>query len=153
MNTISHKMLCALMVLMLMVTLVVPAFSVSAAEELTTVKGWNLILGDQIGANFYVSVADSVSADAVMYVTDGSGTHQVALSAAQKDSDGNYIFTAKLAAAQMADTITLQLHDGENVGAVHTYTAVDYAKLPATTRLWQRWSKRCMPIIWQRMLT
>lgn len=121
------KLISAVLAVMLMLSLCAGVFSVSAAEDLATVEKWNLILGDEIGAQFYVSVADSVSADAVMSVTDGYGTHNYPISAAQKDDSGNYIFTANLAAAQMADTITLQLHDGENVGTAHSYNVVDYA--------------------------
>ncbi len=127
MKTPVKKLISAVLAVMLMLSLCAGIFSVSAAEEMTTVKNWNLILGEEIGAKFYVSVADSVSADAVMAVTDGYGTHNYPISAAQKDSNGNYIFAANLAAAQMADTITLQLHDGENVGTAHSYNVVDYA--------------------------
>ena len=122
------KILSAVLTIVMLLSLCAPAFPVSAAEELTTIKKWNLILGDEIAANFYVNVSDAVSDSAVMHVTDGYGTHQYALTAAKKDDNGNYIFTARLAAAQLTDTITLQLYDGENVGAVHTYSAVDYAK-------------------------
>ena len=123
------KILSAVLTIVMLLSLCAPAFPVSAAEELTTIKKWNLILGDEIAANFYVNVSDAVSDSAVMHVTDGYGTHQYALTAAKKDDNGNYIFTARLAAAQMADTISLQLHDGDNVGTAHAYTAVDYAKL------------------------
>ncbi len=127
MKNTMQKLLSAVLAVMLMLSLCAGIFSVSAAEDLATVEKWNLILGDEIGAQFYVSVADSVSADAVMSVTDGYGTHNYPISAAQKDDSGNYIFTANLAAAQMADTITLQLCDGENVGTAYSYNVVDYA--------------------------
>ena len=96
------KILSAVLTLVMLLSLCAPVFGVSAAEELTTVKNWNLILGDEIGAMFYVDIAESVSADAVMYVTDGYGVQQYPISAAQKDKDGNCIFTARLAAAQAA---------------------------------------------------
>ena len=121
------KILSAVLTLAMLLSLCAPVFSVSAAEELTKVTQWNLSLGDEIAANFCVSVSDSVSDDAVMVVTDGYGTHQYPLSAAEKDESGNYLFTARMAAAQLADTVTLQLQDGDAVGTAHTYSAVDYA--------------------------
>ncbi len=122
------KILSAVLVFVMLLSLCAPVFPASAADELTKVSQWNLVLGDEIAANFFVSVSDAVSDDAVMVVADGYGAQQYPLSAAEKDDSGNYVFTARLAAAQLADSITLQLHDGENVGSVHTYTAVDYAK-------------------------
>ena len=122
------KILSTVLMLVMLLSLCAPVFSISAAEELSTIKKWNLVLGDEIAANFYVNVSDAVSDSAVMHVTDGYGIQQYPLSAAEKDNSGNYIFTARLAAAQLSDTITLQLHDGANVGTAHTYTAVDYAK-------------------------
>ena len=101
--------------------------TIHAVYEKTSVVKWNLVLCDEIAANFYVRISDTVNADAVMYVKDGYGTHQYPLSEIEKDSDGNYIFTARLAVAQLSDTIVLQLHDGETLGPVHSYTAVDYA--------------------------
>lgn len=122
------KILSAVLTIVMLLSLCAPVFPVSAAEELTKVEKWNLVLGDEIAVNFYVSVSDGVSDDAVMYVTDGYGEQQYPLSEAEKDDSGNYKFTARLAAAQLADTITLQLHDGENQGSVHSYTAVEYAQ-------------------------
>ena len=103
------------------------AFNWIQADFLTRVEQWNLVLCDEIAASFCVSVPGTVSADAVMYVTDGYGTHQYPLSDADQDVSGNYIFTARLAAAQLSDIITLQLRDGEAQGPAHTYTAVEYA--------------------------
>ena len=121
------KILSAVLAIVMLLSLCAPVFPASAAEELTKVTKWNLSLGDEIAANFYVSVSDSVSDDAVMVVTDGYGTHQYPLSAVEKDESGNYLFTARMAAAQLADTVTLQLQDGDAVGTTHTYSAVDYA--------------------------
>ena len=123
-----RKILSTVLALIMLLSLCAPVFTASAAEEFTKVEKWNLALGDEIAVNFYVSVANPVSDDAVMVVTDGYGTQQYPVLAAEKDDCGNYKFTARLAAAQLADTITLQLHDGENLGEIHTYTALDYAK-------------------------
>ena len=122
------KILSLILTFVMLLSFCAPVFSVSAAEELTKVTQWNLVLGDEIAANFHVSVSDTVSDDAVMVVTDGYGAHQYLLSTTEKDESGNYLFTARMAAAQLADTVTLQLQDGDTAGTVHTYSAVDYAK-------------------------
>ena len=125
-----HKMLSVVLAFVMVLSLCTPFMDVFAAsEELTEVKQWNLVLGDEIAANFYVSVSDHVSSEAIMNVTDGYGTTSYNLNGTQKDENGNYIFTARMAAAQMGDTITLQLQDGATTGAIHTYKAVDYARV------------------------
>lgn len=119
----------SLFFLMTVLVLTVCVFSVGAENtELTTVRSWNLTLTDEIAANFYVDIADGVASDAKMQVTDGYGTWLYPVSEAKKDASGNYIFTARIAAAQMTDTISLQLISGEDVGAVHTYRAADYGR-------------------------
>ena len=130
MKTHLKKILSAVLTIAMVLCFCTPLFGVFAAEsELTKVEKWNLILGDEIAAKFRVSVSNAVASDAVMYVTDGYGTTQYALSEAQKDSNGNYVFTARLAAAQLADTITLQLHSGDQLGPVHSYSALEYAHI------------------------
>lgn len=104
-------------------------FAVGAENaELTTVDSWNLTLTDEIAANFYVNIADGVASDATMKVTDGYGTWYYPVTDAEQDQKGNYIFTARIAAAQMTDTISLQLVSGKEVGTVHTYCAADYGR-------------------------
>ena len=85
------KILSTVLMLVMLLSLCAPVFSISAAEELTTIKKWNLVLGDEIAANFYVNVSDAVSDSAVMHVTDGYGTQQYDLTAAKKDDNGNYL--------------------------------------------------------------
>ena len=103
-----HRMLSVVLAFVMVLSFCTPFMDVFAAsEELTEVKQWNLVLGDEIAANFYVSVSDHVSSEAIMNVTDGYGTTSYNLNGTQKDENGNYIFTARMAAAQMGDTITL----------------------------------------------
>ena len=124
-----QKLLSAVLGIAILMCLCAPVASVFATgEELTEVTQWNLVLGDQISANFHIRISQSVSSSAVMNVTDGYGTTSYAIADAEKDASGNYVFTARLPAAQLTDTITLQLRDGENVSTAHSYCAVDYAK-------------------------
>lgn len=127
MKNLLKKLISATLVLMLMVSLCTPVFNVSAAEGLSTVTQWNLVLCDNIAANFHIRVADSVSTNAAIHVSDGYGTTEYPLEQLNKDENGDYIVTAYLAAAQMADPIVIQLFDGETYGEQHTYNAVDYA--------------------------
>lgn len=122
------KALSVLLTLVLMLGICAPFCCLAAEDELTVVKKWNLILSDQIGVNFYVSISESVSANAVMNVTDGDGTTAYSIGSVPRDAEGNYIFTANLAAAQLADTVSLQIKDGDKVGEMHSYCAVDYAR-------------------------
>ena len=127
MKNLFKKLISATLVLMLMVSLCTPVFDVSAAEGLSMVTQWNLVLCDNIAANFHIRVADSVSTNAAIHVSDGYGTTEYPLELLSKDENGDYIVTAYLAAAQMADPIVVQLHDGDTQGEEHTYNAVDYA--------------------------
>lgn len=127
MKNLFKKLISATLVLMLMVSLCTPVFNVSAAEGLSMVTQWNLVLCDNIAANFHIRVADSVSTNATIHVSDGYGTTEYPLELLSKDENGDYIVTAYLAAAQMADPIVVQLHDGDTQGEEHTYNAVDYA--------------------------
>lgn len=127
MKNLLKKLISATLVLMLMVSLCAPVFNVSAAEGLSTVTQWNLVLCDNIAANFHIRVADSVSTNAAIHVSDGYGTTEYPLEQLNKDENGDYIVTAYLAAAQIADPIVVQLHDGDAQGEEHTYNAVDYA--------------------------
>lgn len=97
-------------------------------DAMGDIESWNLSLGDDLDLNFHVKVNASVAADAYMNITVGSGSpDSYKVSEAQMDDAGNYIFTANVAAAQMTDTITLQLSVGEELGAVHTYSVQQYA--------------------------
>ena len=124
-----RKLLSAVLVCVLCLGLMVPAAVPVAADEteLTAVSAWNLVLADEIAVNFHVSISDAAAEDAVMQVTDGYGTTEYPISKAEKNDDGTYLFTAYLAAAQMTDSITLQLVSGEETGPVHSYTAAQYA--------------------------
>ena len=81
----------------------------AVTTELDKVASWNLSLGDDISANFYVTISDEIAQNAVMNISIGGVKREYPVSTANRDLNGNYIFTADLAAAQMTDTITLQL--------------------------------------------
>ena len=60
--------------MLIAVSMLLIAFPVNAsAEAATVVKAWNIVLGDNIGANFYVEVPEG-TADAAVKVTVADDT-------------------------------------------------------------------------------
>ena len=111
--------------MMIAVSMLLGAFPVNAsAEAATVVEAWNIVLGDNIGANFYVEVPeDAVNAAVKVTVADQTETH--ALTA--PNSKGLYKVSVNVAAAQMTEDITLQLvADGTEYTPV-SYSIRDYA--------------------------
>ena len=107
------------------VILLMGALSVNAsAENTTTVEKWNIVLGDDIGANFYLNVPEDVAAASAVKVTVAGKTETYALS---KQADGLYQVCVHVAATQMTEDITLQLvADGVAYTPV-SYSVQDYA--------------------------
>lgn len=90
---------------------------------------WNLTLGNDLGVNFHVGIADSQKDNAYVQITVAGGTPvSYKVSEAMTDANGNYIFSVHMAAAQMNDTITLQLVVDDTYGQLYEYSVVEYAK-------------------------
>lgn len=93
------------------------------------VTGHSLLLGDDIGVNFYMDIADSILADStaeVKFTVNGRET-LVPVSGAAKTESG-YKFTCRVAAAEMNDVIKGQLYvGGEALGDEFTYSVKTYA--------------------------
>ena len=106
--------------------LLMGAFTVNVSAEATTaIEEWNIVLGDQIGANFYVNVPEN-TADAAVKVTVADRTETHALTA--PNSKGLYKVSVNVAAAQMTEEITLQLvADGTEYAPV-SYSIREYAE-------------------------
>lgn len=95
--------------------------------EAPDVAKWNLILGDDIGANFYIQIHDELVNQTVVNITVGEETASFNASDAQKNSDGAYIFPIHVAAAQMNDTITVDIVYGDQTVS-QIYTIRQYAE-------------------------
>ncbi len=95
----------------------VPAYTAS-------VKEWNIALGDEISATFYLNI-DSRLENAEVKVTVGG---KVVDSLMTETEDGTYAVTVKVAAAQMTDEIGIQIVAGDMIGSEMTYTIRQYAK-------------------------
>ncbi len=116
----TTKILSLLMAVILLLGLV----SMSVAAETTELAGvyQQLNLGDDLDMRFYVPADENT----VINVTVGANKTAYDLSGKTPDSNGHYVATASLAAAQMTAPITLDfVQDGANVQK--TYTVRDYA--------------------------
>ena len=105
--------------------LLMGAFAVNVSAEATTaIEEWNIVLGDQIGANFYVNVPENTANAAVkVTVADQTETHELTA----PNSKGLYKVSVNVAAAQMTEAITLQLvADGTEYAPV-SYSIREYA--------------------------
>ena len=114
-----------IILMLIAVSMLLIAFPVNAsAEAATVVKAWNIVLADNIGANFYVEVPEG-TADAAVKVTVADDTKTCKLTA--PNAKGLYPVSVDVAAAQMTENITLQLvADGTEYAPV-SYSIRDYA--------------------------
>ncbi len=93
----------------------------------TQVKQWNVVLGDDIGANFYVKLPNIAHESAILKVTVADNTESYDLSKLTANAEGLYMISVNVAAAQMTQDISLQLViDGVECEAA-TYTIAQYA--------------------------
>ena len=125
----TRKIFSAIFVCFLLVGLLPFAALADGQAELATVQAWNLVLADEIAANFCVSIPEDAVENAVMEITVGDAACVYPAAQAMQNPNGTYLFTARLAAAQMNDAITLKLFCGENVHFVKIYSVVQYAQV------------------------
>ena len=93
------------------------------------IVAWNLSLGDDLSMNFYVQVDDKILENAYIEIAVASAEPvSYKVSEATKTEDGYYVFAADVAAAQMTDTVTLQLVVGEEKGEIYSYSVIQYAQ-------------------------
>ena len=105
----------------------------SAAMTLLTdpvgnVEQWNVVLQDDIAANFHVRVNANIRDKAEIAVSIGSQTVNYPVKNLTVGENGTYGVKANVAAAQMNDTITVQVINGDDAGTEQTYSIVQYAK-------------------------
>lgn len=106
----TTKILSLLMAVILLLDFV----SMSVAAETTELAGvyQQLNLGDDLDMRFYVPADENT----VINVTVGENKTVYDLNGKTPDSNGHYVATASLAAAQMTTPITLEfVQDGANV--------------------------------------
>ena len=90
---------------------------------ITSITEWNVTLGDKIGANFYVAIDETNVPNTIVKITvnEETVTHSP-----KAPVDGKYVFSVDLAAAQMTDTILVEVICGETV-IQKEYTIRQYA--------------------------
>ena len=90
---------------------------------------WNVALGDDLSLNFLVKVDESIADTAtVEFTVAGKAAGSFKVSDAEKDENGNSVFVAHMAAAQMTEEVTLQVVAGEYAGEIHSYSVAKYAQ-------------------------
>jgi len=92
------------------------------------VESWNLTLSDDLAVNFMIRVPESFVATAKIVVAVAGETSEYSVASLTAQADGTYMVTARVAAAQMNDTITVQIVNGESTHWSKEYTVVQYAK-------------------------
>ena len=111
---------------------VTATFKTAAPVTYTYFVGQSLTLEGDIGVNFYVKLNDVDPANARVEFAWGSGskaaTQSAALADLTADANGLYKLTVRVAAAQMTDTITAELYDGETPVATQQYSVAKYAR-------------------------
>lgn len=97
---------------------------VTIQESLGNVESWGLNLNDNISVSFKMNIA-TPDANAAVRVTVKNSVTNIPVS--EVKANGN-IITVNLAAAQMTDTISLQIVDSQaNYSAKYDYTIREYA--------------------------
>ena len=94
------------------------------AAYTASVKEWNIALGDDISATFYVNV-DSRIENPTAQIAVGKNVSSADFI---KQDDGTYAVTVKVAAAQMTDDISIQVVVGDLVSDTMTYSIRQYAE-------------------------
>ena len=112
-----------LAILMLFGMLAVPAAATESAD--VKVEQWNIVLSDDIGANFCLNVPAELADGAVVNVTIAGQTTAYSLPA--PNEKGLYLIPVRVAAAQMTQGITLQLVTNGTQYDIGTYTIQEYA--------------------------
>ena len=101
-----------------------------AQQEIPKLEGsvaqWNLSLADDWKANFHLQISDSIVPSAQVQILVGEYLHSFPVKELQKTEDGFYLVSVGVAAAQMNDTISVQVINGEDCGEVYTYTVRQY---------------------------
>ena len=90
------------------------------------VKSWGMTLGGELSVNFEIYVHETIRETAQIAVTVAGEAYDIGDIAVGED--GYYTVTIKIAAAQMADTINIQItnSNGKNAGVSKDYTVEQY---------------------------
>lgn len=96
-----------------------------AADDVLDVAGISVTLHEAVSMNFHIAPEEIGAMD--VQVVIGSNA-PVAISPTGTDAEGNYIYVVELAAAQLTDTVTLQLVKDGEAGNAYTTSGRAYAE-------------------------
>ena len=92
------------------------------------VEGWSLTLGGDLTVNFKMRIHPDIQNTAQVVLTVAEKSICYTVSEHTPDDNGVYLFSVPVAAAQMADDITVQIVNGNDACTPRTYRVVDYAR-------------------------
>ena len=93
------------------------------------VEGWSLTLRGDLNVNFRLRIDDNICQTAQVVITVDENTFRYPVSKGYRDvADDTYGFTVPVAAAQMGDTICVQVVNGEETGPIMEYSVLQYAQ-------------------------
>ncbi len=92
------------------------------------VEGWSLTLGGDLTVNFKMRIHPDIRATACVVLTVAEERIYYTVSEHTADSTGAYLFSVPVAAAQMADNITVQIVNGDDTSVTKNYRVEDYAR-------------------------
>ena len=111
----ANRILSALLVLVMVLSML-PATVFATGETANALKGWNIILGDDIGVKFTLNSADYT------VITTVNGAEVTPTISGET-------VTVNVAAAQMTDTIGLTVKNGEETVHTGEYSVREYADI------------------------
>ncbi len=103
--------------------------SIPMLESYVTFRQASVSLAGDIGLNFYVEMSPNIASDPGSFLrfTFNGETQDVPVSQAILDSKGQYRFSCKLAARNMADLVTAQMHTSQGaVAGTETFSVQEY---------------------------
>lgn len=106
-------------------TIAVKSVVDKAADDVLDVAGISVTLHEAVSMNFHIAPQEIGNAD--LQVIIGSN-EPVVISSTGTDAEGNYIYVVGLAAAQLTDTVTLQLVKDGETGNSYTTSGREYAE-------------------------
>ena len=94
------------------------------------VESWGLTLGGDLSVNFMLSVHEDIRETAKIVITvAGEAKEYVVADLSAHPDNGLYYVSVNVATAQMNDTITVQIVNGDDASVTKEYTVANYAKI------------------------
>lgn len=93
------------------------------------VEGWSLTLGGDLRMNFKMRIHSDIRDTGRVIISVAADSYSYMVSEGTYDEVSDcFLFTVPVAAAQMGDTITVQIVNGEDASVTKTYSVLQYAQ-------------------------